>query len=58
MEQVGARRVRIRVTATNDRTTPVAWRVHSNTRVRPDGWVPAEPEAHLDFLDRLALRRP
>jgi hypothetical protein len=38
VELVGARRVRIRVTATNDRTTPVAWSFYSNTRVRPDGW--------------------
>ena len=38
VELVGARRVRIRVTATNARTTPVAWSIYSNTRVRPDGW--------------------
>ena len=38
MELVGARRVRIRVTATNGRPTPVAWSFYSNTRVRPDGW--------------------
>jgi uncharacterized protein DUF4380 len=37
-ELVGARRVRIRLRATNSRTTPVAWSVYSNTRVRPDGW--------------------
>ena len=37
-ELVGPRRVRIRVTATNVRTTPVAWSFYSNTRVRPDGW--------------------
>jgi uncharacterized protein DUF4380 len=35
---VGPRQVRIRVTATNIRATPVAWSVYSNTRVRPDGW--------------------
>ena len=38
VELVGARRVRIRVTATNGRPTPVAWSFYSNTRVRPDGW--------------------
>jgi hypothetical protein len=38
VELVGARRVRIRVTATNVRKTPVAWSFYSNTRVRPDGW--------------------
>jgi hypothetical protein len=37
-ELVGPRRVRIRVTAANVRTTPVAWSFYSNTRVRPDGW--------------------
>ncbi len=37
-ELVGARGVRIRVTATNVRTSAVAWSVYSNTRVRPDGW--------------------
>jgi len=38
VELVGARRVRIRVTATNGRPTPVAWSFYSNTRVQPDGW--------------------
>jgi len=38
VELVGPRRVRIRVTATNVRTSPVAWSFYSNTRVRPDGW--------------------
>jgi len=38
VELVGTRRVRIRATATNVRTTPVAWSFYSNTRVRPDGW--------------------
>jgi hypothetical protein len=38
VELVGARRVRIRVTAINVRTAPVAWSFYSNTRVRPDGW--------------------
>lgn len=38
VELVGGRRVRVRVTATNGRTTPVAWSIYSNTRVRPDGW--------------------
>jgi Domain of unknown function (DUF4380) len=38
VELAGARRVRIRVSATNGRTTPVAWSIYSNTRVRPDGW--------------------
>jgi len=38
VELVGPRRVRIRVTATNVRPTPVAWSFYSNTRVRPDGW--------------------
>jgi uncharacterized protein DUF4380 len=38
VELVGARRVRVRVTATNARTAPVAWSIYSNTRVRPDGW--------------------
>ena len=37
-ELVGDRRVRIRVTGTNVRTTPVAWSFYSNTRARPDGW--------------------
>ncbi len=38
VELVGPRRVRIRVTATNVRTSPVSWSFYSNTRVRPDGW--------------------
>ena len=47
VELVGARRVRIRVTAMNVRTTGVAWSLYSNTRVRPDGWayVRLAPEA-------------
>ena len=39
VELVGPRRVRIRVTGTNVRTSPVAWSFYSNTRVRPEGWV-------------------
>jgi Domain of unknown function (DUF4380) len=38
VELAGPRRVRIRVTAVNVRTSAVAWSVYSNTRVRPDGW--------------------
>jgi len=38
VELLGSSRVRIRVIATNIRTTPVAWSLYSNTRVRPDGW--------------------
>ena len=38
VELLGPSRVRIRVIATNIRTTPVAWSLYSNTRVRPDGW--------------------
>jgi hypothetical protein len=38
VELLGGTRVRIRVTATNIRTTPVAWSFYSNTRVRPEGW--------------------
>jgi len=38
VELVGGRRVRIRMSATNGRTTPVALSIYSNTRVRPDGW--------------------
>jgi uncharacterized protein DUF4380 len=38
VELAGARRVRVRVSATNGRTTPVAWSIYSNTRVRPEGW--------------------
>jgi hypothetical protein len=38
VELIDARRVRVRVVATNGRTTPVAWSIYSNTRVRPDGW--------------------
>jgi Domain of unknown function (DUF4380) len=37
-ELLGGRRVRIRVVATNVRTTAVSWSFYSNTRVRPDGW--------------------
>src|SRR5437867_7075981 len=38
VELAGPRRVRIRVPATNVRTSPVSWSFYSNTRVRPDGW--------------------
>jgi hypothetical protein len=38
VELIDASRVRVRVIATNGRTTPVAWSIYSNTRVRPDGW--------------------
>jgi Domain of unknown function (DUF4380) len=38
VDLIGARRVRVRITATNERTSPVSWSVYSNTRVRPDGW--------------------
>ena len=38
VEILDGRRVRIRVTATNVRTSPVAWSIYSNTRVRPEGW--------------------
>lgn len=35
---VDPRRVSIRVTATNVRSTPVSWDIWSNTRVRSEGW--------------------
>ena len=38
VEIVASRVVRLRVTATNVRQSPVAWDLWSNTRVRPDGW--------------------
>jgi uncharacterized protein DUF4380 len=38
VELAAPRRVRLRVTATNVRTSAVAWSFYSNTRVRPDGW--------------------
>jgi len=38
VELVAPRFVRLRVTATNVRSTPVAWDLWSNTRARPEGW--------------------
>lgn len=38
VEIVAPRTVRLRVTATNVRSTAVAWDLWSNTRVRPEGW--------------------
>ena len=38
VEIVAPRVVRLRVTATNVRSKPVAWDLWSNTRVRPEGW--------------------
>jgi hypothetical protein len=45
-EIVGERIVRMRVTGTNGRDTPVSWDLWPNTRVRPDGYpyVPIDPE--------------
>jgi hypothetical protein len=45
-EITGERTVRMKVTATNGRATPVSWDLWPNTRVRPDGWVyvPLGPE--------------
>jgi hypothetical protein len=37
-EVVGARTVRMKVTATNRRSTAVSWDLWPNTRVRPEGW--------------------
>lgn len=38
VEILDGRRVRIRVTVRNVRTSPVSWSIYSNTRVRPEGW--------------------
>ena len=45
IEISGERTVRMKATATNGRTSPVAWDLWPNTRVRPDGfpYVPLEP---------------
>lgn len=43
-EIVGPRTVRMKVTATNRRDTPVSWDLWPNTRVRPEGW----PYVRLD----------
>jgi hypothetical protein len=44
-EITGDRRVRMTVTATNGRETPVSWDLWPNTRVRPEGfpYVPLDP---------------
>ena len=44
-EIVGERTVRMGVTASNGRTTPVSWDLWPNTRVRPEGfpYVPLDP---------------
>jgi Domain of unknown function (DUF4380) len=46
-EITGERTVRMRVTATNGRATPVSWDLWPNTRARPDGFVyiPLDPKA-------------
>jgi hypothetical protein len=48
-EITGERTVRMRVTATNGRATPVSWDLWPNTRARPDGfaYVPLDPKAPL-----------
>jgi hypothetical protein len=44
-EITGERTVRMKVTASNGRTTPVSWDLWPNTRVRPEGfpYVPLDP---------------
>jgi len=42
-EITGPRTVRMKVTATNRRTGPVAWDLWPNTRVRPEGWPYVRP---------------
>jgi hypothetical protein len=48
-EITGDRMVRMKVTGSNGRSTPVSWDLWPNTRVRPEGfpYVPLDPEAPL-----------
>jgi hypothetical protein len=53
-EITGERTVRLKTTATNARTTPVAWDIWPNTRVRPESF----PYVELDPEEMLRLEGP